>query len=263
MTTANCGATDEFDFRLIFGEDGQPGPGPPLGPAGAPRGRGFGRVPVFLRTRRGGRRGLSRPRRCGRRQPGGSGAVRPSLRPRPLPGAAPVPPAGRGGSGAIGRASPRRNNFLWEKKPKSSHRAGGAAPGAVAPAGKRPRVGSGGPTTPEPGERDGAGEGQGREQQSVNGAGAEQCSGTCEEKFQPECSPYIEHPCDSSVLYRLCVRIHGRTCRDVMALWVRVYRCTHSSQSASILLCFVAQGPENPVLKCWYFSKLQKTKYSL
>lgn len=40
MTTANCGATDEFDFRLIFGEDGQPGPGPPLGPAGAPRGRG-------------------------------------------------------------------------------------------------------------------------------------------------------------------------------------------------------------------------------
>ncbi|XP_074896385.1 nuclear factor of activated T-cells, cytoplasmic 3 isoform X4 [Buteo buteo] len=33
MTTANCGATDEFDFRLIFGEDGQPGPGPPLGPA--------------------------------------------------------------------------------------------------------------------------------------------------------------------------------------------------------------------------------------
>ncbi|XP_042732857.1 nuclear factor of activated T-cells, cytoplasmic 3 isoform X2 [Lagopus leucura] len=33
MTTANCGANDEFDFRLIFGEDGQPGPGPPLGPA--------------------------------------------------------------------------------------------------------------------------------------------------------------------------------------------------------------------------------------
>ncbi|XP_030438090.1 nuclear factor of activated T-cells, cytoplasmic 3 isoform X2 [Gopherus evgoodei] len=33
MTTANCGATDEFDFRLIFGEDGQPSPGPPLGPA--------------------------------------------------------------------------------------------------------------------------------------------------------------------------------------------------------------------------------------
>ncbi|CAM4637497.1 nuclear factor of activated T-cells, cytoplasmic 3 isoform X1 [Caretta caretta] len=33
MTTANCGAPDEFDFRLIFGEDGQPGPGPPLGPA--------------------------------------------------------------------------------------------------------------------------------------------------------------------------------------------------------------------------------------
>uniref|UniRef100_A0A8C3CSD8 Nuclear factor of activated T cells 3 n=1 Tax=Cairina moschata TaxID=8855 RepID=A0A8C3CSD8_CAIMO len=33
MTTANCGASDEFDFRLIFGEDGQPGPGPPLGPA--------------------------------------------------------------------------------------------------------------------------------------------------------------------------------------------------------------------------------------
>ncbi|KAM9288469.1 nuclear factor of activated T-cells, cytoplasmic 3 isoform 1-T1 [Morus bassanus] len=34
MTTANCGATtDEFDFRLIFGEEGQPGPGPPLGPA--------------------------------------------------------------------------------------------------------------------------------------------------------------------------------------------------------------------------------------
>ncbi|OXB54271.1 hypothetical protein ASZ78_007311 [Callipepla squamata] len=33
MSTANCGANDEFDFRLIFGEDGQPGPGPPLGPA--------------------------------------------------------------------------------------------------------------------------------------------------------------------------------------------------------------------------------------
>lgn len=56
MTTANCGATDEFDFRLIFGEDGQPGPGPPLGPAGAflrcsfaapGPGRGC-RLPVFL-----------------------------------------------------------------------------------------------------------------------------------------------------------------------------------------------------------------------
>ncbi|XP_062997377.1 nuclear factor of activated T-cells, cytoplasmic 3 [Elgaria multicarinata webbii] len=46
MTAANCGgANDEFDFRLIFGEDGQqPGPGPPstttplpqpLGPAAA------------------------------------------------------------------------------------------------------------------------------------------------------------------------------------------------------------------------------------
>lgn len=35
MTTANCGAAEEFDFRLILGEDGQPGPGPPLGPAGA------------------------------------------------------------------------------------------------------------------------------------------------------------------------------------------------------------------------------------
>ncbi|XP_033929220.1 nuclear factor of activated T-cells, cytoplasmic 3-like isoform X2 [Melopsittacus undulatus] len=33
MTTANCGAADELDFRLILGEDGQPGPGPPLGPA--------------------------------------------------------------------------------------------------------------------------------------------------------------------------------------------------------------------------------------
>uniref|UniRef100_A0A6I8NZP7 Nuclear factor of activated T cells 3 n=1 Tax=Ornithorhynchus anatinus TaxID=9258 RepID=A0A6I8NZP7_ORNAN len=32
MTTANCGANDEFDFKLIFGEDGQQQP-PPLGPA--------------------------------------------------------------------------------------------------------------------------------------------------------------------------------------------------------------------------------------
>ncbi|XP_054856325.1 nuclear factor of activated T-cells, cytoplasmic 3 [Eublepharis macularius] len=42
MTAANCGgANDDFDFRLIFGEDAQPGPGPPtplpraLGPAAA------------------------------------------------------------------------------------------------------------------------------------------------------------------------------------------------------------------------------------
>ncbi|XP_020844953.1 nuclear factor of activated T-cells, cytoplasmic 3 isoform X1 [Phascolarctos cinereus] len=33
MTTANCGAHDEFDFKLIFGEDGQPPPPPPPGPA--------------------------------------------------------------------------------------------------------------------------------------------------------------------------------------------------------------------------------------
>lgn len=115
-----------------------------------------------------------------------------------------------------GRASPRRNNFLWEKKPKSSHRAGGAAPGAVAPAGKRPRVGSGGPTPPEPGERGGADEGQAREQQNVNGAGPEQCSGTWDEKFQPKCSPYVEHPSYSSVFCRLCVRVGGRTQRVEM-----------------------------------------------
>uniref|UniRef100_A0A5F8G5Z7 Nuclear factor of activated T cells 3 n=1 Tax=Monodelphis domestica TaxID=13616 RepID=A0A5F8G5Z7_MONDO len=33
MTTANCGAHDEFDFKLIFGEDGHPPPPLPPGPA--------------------------------------------------------------------------------------------------------------------------------------------------------------------------------------------------------------------------------------
>ncbi|PNJ61420.1 NFATC3 isoform 11 [Pongo abelii] len=29
MTTANCGAHDELDFKLVFGEDGAPAPPPP------------------------------------------------------------------------------------------------------------------------------------------------------------------------------------------------------------------------------------------
>lgn len=38
MTTANCGAHDELDFKLVFGEDGAPAP-PPSGsrPAGGCR----------------------------------------------------------------------------------------------------------------------------------------------------------------------------------------------------------------------------------
>lgn len=115
MTTANCGANDEFDFRLIFGEDGQPGPGPPLGPAGAvPAGRGGG---FLFSSQRGG----------GAAAGGGRGAAVPpsALRPGPAGregamtgGAAPLPPS-------LGGEKLKRKN----KRTKNSGCAGEAAPG--------------------------------------------------------------------------------------------------------------------------------------
>lgn len=53
MTTANCGAHDELDFKLVFGEDGAPAPPPsgsrPAGGGRAGRDRGVSR-PLQVRT---------------------------------------------------------------------------------------------------------------------------------------------------------------------------------------------------------------------
>lgn len=226
---------------------------------------GVGRVPVFLGARRGGQRGLRRPRR-GRRQPGGAApSVRPSV-PQAAAASRRRSRSSRGtrGLGAIGRASPRRNNFLWEKKPKSSHRAGGAAPGAVAPAGKRPRVGSGGRTPPGPGERRGAGEG--RAESGGAGAGPHQSAARAlaMKSFNRSVPLYRTSQLLQCVLQTLCACGWANTaCRDVMALWVRVYRCTHISQSTPIFLRLIKICFEKPVLKCSYFLQLQKTKCSL
>lgn len=92
-------------------------------------------------------------------------------------------------------------------------REGGAAPGAAAPAGKRPGLDAVGPGGP------------GREQQSVNGARPERRSGTGGEKFSAEVFPDIEHPGYSSVLCRLCVRVGGRAPRVEM-WWLLGSVCT-------------------------------------
>lgn len=267
MTTANCGATDEFDFRLIFGEDGQPGPGPPLGPAGAPRGRGGSAGFLFFSERGGeGSGGCAGPAAAGggsrgeRRRPSVRPSVRPSGRGR-FPAPLPFLPRGLG---AIGRASPRRNNFLWEKKPKSSHRAGGAAPGAVAPAGKRPRVGCGGPTPPEPGERRGAAEGRAESSTAVTGPHQSAARALPMKSFNRSVPLYRTSQLLQCVLQTLCTCGWANTaCRDAMALGVRVYRCTDTSQSTSILFRLIKISFEKPVLKCSCFLKLQKTKCSL